>query len=213
MRRRTAFATASMTVALTVLAAACGGSATKTSSPSTASQSATSSTSTAAGSVDPNAPEVVAPGDIPDTQAFVPFTATDGYSLKVPEGWARASSGGTTTFTDHYNTINATATNVSVAPSTTSVQATEVAALRRDVPNFELVNVETVNRTAGPAVLVTYRAGSTPDPVTGKRVAIDVERYEFWRNGKQVTLTLSGARGSDNVDPWKTVTNSFAWTA
>jgi hypothetical protein len=204
MRRRTAFVFATMTVVLTVLAAACGGASSKTST----------STSSAAGGVDPNAPEVVAPGDIPDTQAFVPFiVATDGYSLKVPEGWARSTNGSTTTFTDHYNTINATATSAPVAPTAASVQATEVTALRRDVPNFELLKVETVNRTAGPAVLVTYRAGSTPDPVTGKRVALDVERYEFWRSGKQVTLTLSGARGSDNVDPWKTVTNSFAWTA
>ena len=30
-------------------------------------------------------------------------------------------------------------------------------------------------------------------------------------DGMQVTLTLSGARGSDNVDPWKTITDSFAW--
>ncbi len=213
MRRRTAIVTASMTVVLSVLAAACGGSSTKASNPSMPANTATNATSKAGG-VDPNAPEVVAPGDIPDTQAFVPFTAaTDGYALKVPEGWARATSGSTTTFTDHYNTINATATSVPVAPTTAGVQATDVAALRRDVPNFELVKVETVNRAAGPAILVTYRAGSTPDPVTGKRVALDVERYDFWRNGKQVTLTLSGARGSDNVDPWKTVTNSFAWTA
>ena len=91
------------------------------------------------------------------------------------------------------------------------MQSSEVPSLTRTVPNFELGQVESVNRTAGAAVLVTYRAGSTPDPVTNKRVALDVERYEFWRHGTLVTLILSGARGSDNVDPWKTVTNSFAW--
>ena len=102
---------------------------------------------------------------------------------------------------------------VAVAPTVASVQATEVPILQRNVANFELVKVASVTRTAGPAILVTYRAGSAPNPVTGKRVAIDVERYEFWHNGTLVTLTLSGARGSDNVDPWKKVTNSFAWTA
>jgi hypothetical protein len=68
-----------------------------------------------------------------------------------------------------------------------------------------------VTRKAGPAVLVTYQADSPPDPVTGKVVRDDVERYEFWRNGTEVALTLAGSAGSDNVDPWKIVTDSFAW--
>lgn len=224
MRRATTTRNATTAIALVLLAAACSGSSTKSSSRSNSSHpagaarttrtSAASTTTTGAAGVDPNAPEVVAPGDIPDNQVFVVFAASaDGYSLKVPEGWARSISGATTTFTDHFNSVSTTATTVPTAPTAASVQATEVAALQRSVPNFELVKVETVTRTAGPAVLVVYRAGSAPDPVTGKRVALDVERYEFWRNGKQVTLTLSGARGSDNVDPWKTVTNSFAWAA
>ncbi len=203
--RRATVVIASTTVALAILATACGGSSTKTSSPSTQSK--------AAAGLDPNAPEVVAPGDIPDNQAFVPYTASvDGFSLNVPEGWGRSAIGATTVFADHFNSVSAAATRVATAPTEASVQATEVPALSRDVPNFELVKVETVTRTAGPALLVTYRAGSAPDPVTAKRAALDVEQYEFWRNGKLVTLTLSGARGSDNIDPWKKVTNSFAWT-
>ena len=200
-------------LAITVLAAACGSSTTKATSPATARKAANPTTTTAKpGSVDPNAPEVVAPGDIPDTQAFVVHNAT-GYSFKVPEGWAQTIAGTSTTFTDHYNSIAATSASVAAAPTAATVQTTEVPNLARDVPNFALIKVEAVSRTAGTAVLITYRAGSTLNPVTGKRVAIDVEQYEFWRDGIQVTLTLSGARGSDNVDPWKTVTNSFAWTA
>lgn len=160
----------------------------------------------------PNAPEVVAPGDIPDTQAFVPYAAA-GFTFSVPEGWSRTVAGSTTTFTDHYNSIAAVSAPAAAAPSAATVQATEVPSLRRDVPNFELIKVASVTRTSGPAILVTYRAGSTPNPVTGKRVAIDAERYEFWRNCILLTLTLSGARSSDNVDPWRKVTDSFAWTA
>lgn len=172
-------------------------------------------TATACGSssaAKPNAPEVVAPGDIPDTQAFVPYAAT-GYSFSVPEGWSRTVAGSTTTFSDHFNSITATSAPAALAPTATSVQATEVPALQRNVASFELIKVAPVTRTAGPVVLVTYRAGSAPNPVTNRRVAIDVERYEFWHNGTLVTLTLSGARGSDNVDPWKKVTDSFAWSA
>ena len=64
---------------------------------------------------------------------------------------------------------------------------------------------------AGPVVLVTYRANSAPDPVTGKSVVLDVERYEMWHNGTRATITLSAPQGSDNVDPWRTVTDSFRW--
>ena len=38
-----------------------------------------------------------------------------------------------------------------------------------------------------------------------------VERYEFWRGGTEAVVTLSGAAGSDNVDPWRLVTDSFTW--
>jgi len=212
MRRRPTVALAAIGIGIAV--SACGSSSATTSSAKNAPVSSTTSTTTVgpAGGVNPNAPEVVAPGDIPDTQAFVPYAAT-GYSFSVPEGWSRTVSGSTTTFSDHYNSIAAVSAAAPVAPTTATVQAAEVPSLTRDVPNFELIKVSTVTRTAGPAILVTYRAGSAPNPVTGKRVAIDVERYEFWHNGRLVTLTLSGARGSDNVDPWKKVTDSFAWTA
>ena len=201
MHRRPTFALAAVGVA--IAAAACGSSS---AAKPGAVKPATSK------SLDPNAPEVVAPGDIPDTQAFVPYPAT-GFTFSAPEGWSRTVADSTTTFTDHYNSIVAVSAPAATAPTAATVQATEVPALRRDVPNFELIKVASVARTAGPAIVVTYRAGSAPNPVTGKRVAIDVERYEFWHNGNLVTLTLSGARGSDNVDPWKKVTNSFAWTA
>jgi hypothetical protein len=77
---------------------------------------------------------------------------------------------------------------------------------------FALREVTTVTRAgAGTAVLVRYRADGAPDPVTGKSVRDDVERYEFWRDGTEAVLALSGAQGADNVDPWKTVSDSFRW--
>lgn len=46
------------------------------------------------------------PGDIPDNQAFVAYTAADGsYTLKYPEGWTRTDSATTVTFSDKYNDI------------------------------------------------------------------------------------------------------------
>jgi hypothetical protein len=50
-----------------------------------------------------------------------------------------------------------------------------------------------------------------PDTVTGKSVTEAVERYAFWGNGQEAVLTLSGPNGSDNVDPWRTITDSLRW--
>jgi hypothetical protein len=52
---------------------------------------------------------------------------------------------------------------------------------------------------------------SPRDATTGKSVVLAVERYEFWKAGQLVTLTLASAKGSDNVDPWRIVTDSFGW--
>jgi hypothetical protein len=47
--------------------------------------------------------------------------------------------------------------------------------------------------------------------VTGKTGTDAIERYEFWRDGREVILTLSGPVGADNVDPWRTITESLQW--
>ncbi len=85
-------------------------------------------------------------------------------------------------------------------------------ALQGSERGFVLRDVTEVTRRAGRVVLITFRSQSVADPVTGKRVPLDGERYEFWRNGTAVTVTLSAPTGSDNVDPWKRVTDSFTWT-
>ena len=158
--------------------------------------------------------ETAPPGDIPDNQAFVAFKPSGGiYSVTVPEGWAQSTNGAATVFTDKFNTIQIETTATAAAPTTDSVKATVVPALQAANANFSLGNVSTVKRTAGDAVLVTYQADSSPNPVTGKVIPLAFERYTFWHNGTEVTLTLSGSTNADNVDPWKTITNSFAWVA
>ena len=164
-----------------------------------------------AGAVDPNAPEVVDPGDIPDNQAFVAFASADGiYSVKVPEGWARTETNGVVTFTDKYNSITVQSTTATAAPTTSSVTSTGLTDVASD-PTFALTDVTAVTRKAGDGVLATFEIGSSPNPVTGKKALLAVERYVFFHNGTEVTITLSGAKGADNVDPWKIVSDSLAW--
>jgi hypothetical protein len=153
------------------------------------------------------------PGDIPDNQVFVPFQSPDGkFVVKVPEGWARASEQGAVTFTDKYNTIRIDTTPAAAAPTVASATASEVPAIQQSQPAVAPGKVSMVTRKAGPAVLITYQADSPTNPVTGKVARLDVERYEFWHNGTEVILTLSGPTGSDNVDPWRTVTDSLRFT-
>jgi hypothetical protein len=157
--------------------------------------------------------EVSPSGDIPDTQAYVAFTPpSGGYTIKVPEGWARSAIGAKTTFADHFNTVAVEATSSASAPTEASVRAVDVPTLQRTSIGFQLNQITSTTRTAGPVIVVTYGLTSPSDPTTGKHVTLAAEGYQFWRNGTLVTVTLSAPKGSDNIDPWKTITNSFAWT-
>lgn len=151
-------------------------------------------------------------GDIPDNQAYVTFTSTDHlFTVKVPEGWSRTDIRGGVQFTDKLNTIELTSEPTFTVPTVDSVNAFEVPTIASESPGFRPGDVSVVNRSAGQAVLITYGADSPANPVTGKVIPQAVERYEFYRSGMQVTIVLSGAVGADNVDPWRTVTDSFAW--
>src|SRR5258705_6095076 len=92
--------TRSLAVAAAVLATAAVlvGCATSATAPS--GSGAGSSTLTAP------APETNPAGDIPDNQAYVPFTPPGGlFTGSVPEGWARRTARAATIFTHKVNTL------------------------------------------------------------------------------------------------------------
>ncbi|WP_369393254.1 hypothetical protein AB5J72_41155 [Streptomyces sp. CG1] len=150
------------------------------------------------------------PGDIPDNQVYVPFDGT-GFTVKVPEGWAQTQRDGTTAFTDKLNTVTIQTASVPTAPTVGEATNTVVPQLRGQVPKFAAPKVSEVNRHAGRVVLLTYQGDSPKDPVTGKVVRDAFERYAFYRSGHEVDLTLSGPVNADNVDPWRIISDSFAW--
>ena len=189
-------------VAASVLAA-CGGNSAPSPSPSSSGSPAGGTTAT----------ETNPAGDIPDNQAFVPFAPPDGgFTVKIPEGWASSTAGPTTTFTDKLNQVQVTSSRTGAAPTTASATSTDVPALKGKIPNFAIGQVSTVSRPAGPAVLLTYQGDSAPNPVTGKVIRDAFERYSFFHAGIRVDLTLSGPTNADNVDPWRTVTDSLRWS-
>ncbi|BAH55686.1 MULTISPECIES: hypothetical protein [Rhodococcus] len=158
------------------------------------------------------APESNPAGDIPDNQVYVPFTpAGDRFTISVPEGWSRSTAGTETVFTDKYNTVRVQAGDRAAAPTVESVISQELPGIAAGTPGYRAGTVTAVQRRAGQAVLITYQAASAPNPVTGKSVTEAVERYQFWHNGTEVVVTLSGPQGTDNVDPWRTITDSLQW--
>jgi hypothetical protein len=132
-------------------------------------------------------------------------------SISVPEGWARSTAGAAVTFTDELNSIVLTSTPGTSAPTVATARQVTVPQLQGSVPAFKLLDVTTVQRKSGAAVLVHYQADSAPNSVTGKVIRDDVQRYEFFHGGTEVDVTLSGPVNADNVDPWKTVTDSLQW--
>lgn len=171
-----------------------------------------SSSGSAAKPVDPNGPEVSPPGDIPDNQAFVAYSpAGGGFTVKVPEGWARTATASGVTFTDKLNAVTVNKPVAGAAPSTARATSTDIPRLAKTVKGFAAPHASIVTRTAGPVLRITYLADSAADPVTGRTHRNAVERFVFYRSGRRAVLTLGGPTGADNVDPWKIVSDSFRW--
>ena len=192
--------------ALTV--ASCGGGGT----PSAASGSATTvSRSTAQTPTVTAAPETNTPGDIPDTIAYVTYTnVAGGYRFDHPEGWAQTGQGNAVTFTDKFNGVSADVISSSGVPTIASARSVEVPMLQASQTAFELRAVSARTLPAGSGVLIVFRRNSAPDPVTGRSVRVEVQRYEIYGHGHVVALELFGAVGADNVDPYRKMSQSLA---
>ncbi len=160
----------------------------------------------------PPPPESNPAGDIPDNQVYVPFTpAGDRFTISVPEaGRAAPRAPRPSSRTSTTPSGSRPATAPPRRPSSRS-SPRSCPASRRGTPGYRAGTVTAVQRRAGQAVLITYQAASAPNPVTGKSVTEAVERYQFWHNGTEVVVTLSGPQGTDNVDPWRTITDSLQW--
>ncbi len=196
----------------TVTPAPIGGVSPRPTITSAASAAPTGSTEPPVPSEKPVPTEDSPPGDIPDSIAFVPYRSKAGaFSITTPEGWSRTTSRESVTFTDKLNTVEVSWAPARSAPTVKSATADEVPILQQTARAFSLGSVQAASLPAGPAVLIGYQANSEPNRVTGKQYRQDVLRYELFRSGRQVDITLLSPVGADNVDPWRIVTESFTW--
>ncbi len=160
----------------------------------------------------PVVPEKNPPGDIPDNQAFVAYSsASGGYKLEVPEGWARRTDGKNVSFTDKFDGVKVAVTNEANPITAATVQTQQVAKLKASGRAVQVVNVKDIQLPGGKAVLIEYTSNSEPDGVTGKQIRLENNSYLFFKNGKVATLTVFAPQGADNVDQWQRISRSFRW--
>ncbi len=197
------------------LLAGCGGSA-KTSSPP---PPPTSSSATPPPAATPPAPPsasgpgalkgeagATATGDIPDNQVFLVFSnGAAGYSIKYPEGWAQSGAGSQVTLRDKNNVVRILIRRgaVSAGAATRELRTTKGATITRQ-PQATTINCVQ-------AVKVVYSTVSAPNPVTGKRVTLTVDRYYLGHGGKEAIVDLGTPVGVDNVDAYRLMIESFRW--
>jgi hypothetical protein len=199
-------------VSLTALLTGCGAVTATRNEPTAGTSGGLPSSAASAPAPIPAQTESNPPGDIPDNQVYVSFTAPGGRVLvKVPEGWACSSKGTATQFTDKLNRIEIAASTAGSAPTAASVTSSDAPKLRSSVPNFNLGKVITDRRAGSTVVVVRYQGDSPQNPVTGKVVRDAFERYVYYHNGLRLDLTLSGPTKADNVDPWRIVSDSVRW--
>jgi hypothetical protein len=187
---------------------ACGGSASSSGAGST---NGGSPTSTAGGASALSAEaRSLATGDIPDNQVFLTFhDRGSGYSLRYPEGWAQQGSGADVTFREKNNVIHVLVVR---GPQPTPGSVTVALARERSaLPSLSYGPATTASLAGGQAVKVSYSTLSPPNPVTGKRVKLLVDRYALAHGGKVATLDLATPQGVDNVDAYHMISHSFRW--
>jgi len=191
-----------------VALAGCGGGASanhSSSSASAAPQSPQGSTEA------PSDAQSAATGDIPDNQAFLTFTdPSAGYSIRYPEGWTRTGASSEVTFTDTANVIHVAV--AAAATPTPAAAAAAVARMRSADPTIAASGApQRVTIDGSPVVKVTYTRLSKPDPVTGKRLPITIDRYEYAHGAKTAIVDLGTPKGVDNVDAYRMISRSFRW--
>ena len=152
-----------------------------------------------------------AQGDIPDNQKFLRFQNSQaGYSNQYPEGWAQKGSTTDVTFSDKDNSVE-----IAVSKGPTPTVSSVSAELRKEAARDTTLKPGTPQQiTEGPnqTVHVVYHVEGPPDPVTGKRFTLMVDRYVLGNKGRIATVNEATPVGVDNVDAYRMIIQSYRWS-
>ncbi len=151
-----------------------------------------------------------AAGDVPDNAVFLTYhSAAWQFSIQYVEGWQVTTNqdGVVIRDKDSSEQVSIVQKPADVAAWVTS---TDLPALRAQ-PGFALVKQNRVKVGGATLIHLLYHARSAADPVTGKQVPSTVDRFYVPGPGLAV-ISLSTPDGVDNVDAFRQMIGSFAWT-
>lgn len=175
--------------------------------PASAGQATAQQASTQSAGAQPNPA-----GDIPDSQTFVRYSPPDGaYSVELPEGWARSSSGSVTSWTQQYDGVSMSLSRAAGEPALADMSPGRLKSLDAVGGMPHIAKVEQVLIHGRKALVAYYYSESAPDPVTNKSLKLENEAYFFFNSGKLAALRLWAPAGADNVDQWRRISRSFEW--
>jgi hypothetical protein len=207
--------------ALGLLLAACGGAAAPSSgqtptiaTPAVETAPTVPSASAAPGPTDSPAPETgggTTSGDIPDNAKFLTFhSASPAFSIQYVEGWqvTQQAAGVVIRDKDSSETVAIVDAHSDVPGY---VATTDLPALEAQ-PGFKLVHQDTVKVGGSTYIHLVYNAPAPPDPVTGKQVPSTIDRYYVPGSAGLAVISLSTPNGVDNVDAFRQMIESFAWS-
>lgn len=159
------------------------------------------------------APERNPPGDIPDDQAFISYDSSAGFTMQVPEGWARRDRADGVTFEAQYGTIDISVRDSAAAPTQASVTASDVPALQAAGRAVEIAKTREIDTRAGKIPAIDFTQNSEVNPVTNRQIRLESRRLFFFNGGREAIVTFSAPAGADNVDAWNQMTDSFRWVS
>lgn len=159
----------------------------------------------------PVATEKNPPGDIPDSQVFVDYASKLGFTMQVPEGWARTDRSDGASFIDKLDGVVVTEMAADQEPTVETVRAGYIPKILQSERAVKLSAVKAADLPGGKAIRIVYTSNSQPNAVTNKQVRLENERYLYFKDGKLVSVELYAPKGADNVDQWQLMSRSFRW--
>src|SRR3954451_7221837 len=96
------------------------------------------------------------PGDIPDSQVFIEYASPQGFTMKVPEGWARSDRTDGTSFVDKLDGVVVSVTRADNPPTVSSVKSNYAPLLERSERAVKIGSIKPVKLPAGQAIRIAY---------------------------------------------------------
>lgn len=146
-------------------------------------------------------------GDIPDSAVYLRYTGR-GFSVEYVEGWLQTAATHGVTFGDKDSSVIVDLRPHLGGDLSAYVQGTDLSRLAH-TPGFRHEGLTRDSIGGYHTLRLTYRGRSEPDAVTGKTVALQVDRYYVQGPHALAVMTLATPLGVDNADGFRRIAHSF----